>query len=190
MEVIGRRHGHHRHRARQPTLDARNTGEQRPRKADVGLAVEHHRGHRTQRLDMEAQLYRREALYEGAQDPPEPLGRQHHIDGDVDFGFQSVEQAFYLGTQAIHHQCRGAGFGQNGAAGHGQLGFARAFALEQRQPELRFQVGNAVADHGNRAIELAACAGEAARIDDRQQDVQLVESGRARVVHFSISSNK
>ncbi len=56
-----------------------------------------------------------------------------------------------------------------------ELGLARAVALKQFQPKLRFEIGDGIADDGLRAVELAAGGRETAGLCDRHQNLKLIE---------------
>src|SRR5262245_1264466 len=59
--------------------------------------------------------------------------------------------------------------------GIGQLRFARRPAIKQRDPKLRLEISNRIADDRRRPPELSRRAREAANIDDGQKDPQLVK---------------
>ena len=81
--------------------------------------------------------------------------------------------------------CRdGPRFRQHGPSRFGQARAPGGFTVEQFDAELGFQIGDAIADDRGRAIELAARGGETAVLDDRQKDLELIESGDAWILTF------
>ena len=140
-------------------------------------------------LGMKPQRHRREFGREGAQHLAQPIGRQHHVHRQVDLRLQPVEQPLHLGAQPVDALRDRACFRQQGAARRGEHGLARPFPLEQRQPELLFQVHDAIADHRNRTAQPPPRRRKTAGVDDREEDAELVERRRAGIAHFSISSN-
>ena len=187
--MVGRGHGHHRHRSRRHALYALDAGRQGARQADDGAAIQHHGSDRAQRFDMEAQLDGWKFASEGAQHLSQSFRRQHDVNGEIDLRLQPVEQPLHLGAQPVDAVRNAAHFRQQCAAGHGQLRLARAFPVEQRQAQLRLQIGDAIADDRHGAVEPASRRGEAAGVDDGQEDAQLVEGRRAGLVHHSKSWN-
>jgi redox-sensitive bicupin YhaK (pirin superfamily) len=84
----------------------------------------------------------------------------------------------------------GARLRQHRPARFGQARPLRALAVEQDQAELRFQIGDAIADHGRGAVELAAGAGETAGFDHGEENLQLVEGRDAGAGHFNSIERK
>src|SRR5208282_3867845 len=72
---------------------------------------------------------------------------------------------------------------QHCASSFGQARPAGRLAVEQFDTELRLQIGNPVADHRRRAMELAAGRGETAGFNNRQKNLQLIESRDTRTRH-------
>ena len=134
---------------------------------------------------MQAQRHGGEAAGEIAQDRAEPLGRHHDIDGKIDFGLQPAEQALDGGAQAIDAFGHPPRLGQDSAAGIGEHRLAAALAIEQRHAKLGFEIGDAIADHRNGAVEPAGGAGKTLRFDDRQEDAQLFEGRQAGIGRHS-----
>jgi hypothetical protein len=55
-----------------------------------------------------------------------------------------------------------------------QPGLARG-AIEERHAELAFEVGDAIADRGLRAMQGARCGGETPGVDHGHEETQLIE---------------
>lgn len=112
---------------------------------------------------MQAQRDGGESFGEGGQHRGQPLRRQHDVDCQVDLGLQPVDALGECPRLGQHHP-----------AGRGQPGLAGAPPLEQIDAELGFQVGYAVADDGDGTVEPARRRPEAAGIDDRQENAELL----------------
>ncbi|MNG05789.1 hypothetical protein D3C84_890000 [compost metagenome] len=69
----------------------------------------------------------------------------------------------------------GPGFGQDGAAGVGELRLACGLTVKQRHAELHFQVGNRVADDRSGSMQLSGSRCKTANFNDRQEHAQLVQ---------------
>ncbi|MNH81284.1 hypothetical protein D3C73_336470 [compost metagenome] len=69
----------------------------------------------------------------------------------------------------------GPGFGQHGAAGIGELGFAGGLTVKQRHAELHFQVGDRVTDDRGGPVQFSGRCGKTADFHDRQEHAQLVQ---------------
>ncbi len=136
---------------------------------------------------MQPQLHGRKRLGKIVQHLPQPLRRKHHVDRNIHFGLQPAQQPLHFRTQPIDPRRNRAHFGQQRAPRHGQLRLARALALKQQQPQLRLEIGHAIAYHRNRTAQLAPGAGKAAGIDDREENPQLVERRRSGIVHAHAS---
>jgi hypothetical protein len=134
-------------------------------------------GHRAQRLDPQAQSNGGKFLAELVQRLHQFPGGQHDIDHQAGFGFKSLCQSARLGEQAIERDGEPPAVGQDGTACIGECGFAGAGALEQRDAQLGFQVGDGIADHRGSAAQLAGSTGEAAGLHDRQKHGDLIQSG-------------
>ena len=65
----------------------------------------------------------------------------------------------------------GAGLGQHGPPGLGQLGLAGGNPIEQGQAELRLEIVDGVGDRRRRAIEATGGGSKAAGIDHGKQDL-------------------
>ncbi len=190
QRMVGRGHRHHRDRSCRAAVDPVHPCRKRAGHAYDRLAIQHQRGDRAQRLGVKPQLHRRKCRREIAQNLTDPLGRQHHVQRQIDLGLQPIQHTLHFGTQAVDPLRDRLGLGQNGASLFGQLRSSRAFARKQGDAQLHLQIGDAVADDRDRAVELAACTCETAGLHNGQEDRQLVERRRAGIVHFSISSNR
>ena len=180
QRMTWRRHRDQRHRPDDHIIDPRHLGRERAADADHGLAVQHKRSHRPQRLDMEIERDGRKLLVESAQRLAEPFRGKHHVDREVDLRLEALEQAFDFGAQPIHALADRAGLGEHRLPRDGEPRLARALPLEQQQPKLRLEIGDAVADHRGGAVEPPPGGREAARLDHGQEDPELVEGRRAR----------
>ena len=99
----------------------------------------------------------------------------------MDFCLEALQKASDFGAEPTDAIGDGARLRQDRAAGLGQLGFARRLAIEQQDPELRFQIGNRIADDRCRPAEPARRAREAAHFDHGQKDPQLIKRRRTGV---------
>jgi hypothetical protein len=115
--------------------------------------------------------------------------RQHDIDGDGDLRLQAAQQSAGAGEQPIHALRDPARIGQDGPACLGEFGPAGRLALEQGEAELALEIGDGVADDRGGAAQPPGGAGETAGFSDRQEGLEMVEAGRARV-HCSTYLNK
>ena len=94
----------------------------------------------------------------------------------MDFRLQALEQASYLGAQPVHALGDGARLRHDGMTGIGQLRFARRPAVEQRDPKLRLQISNRIADDRCRPTELSRRARETADIDETNNSWPVVKT--------------
>jgi hypothetical protein len=117
----------------------------------------------------------------------QPLGRQHHVHGHVDFSLESFEQAFGLCAEPVDSVRDGPRFAEHGSTCCGKHGPARAMAHEQLEPKLRFQIVDPIADHRNRTVQFTRGTGETSGIDDCQEDPKLLKGGGAWSRHFQCS---
>lgn len=174
----------HHHGTRRHPLQLPYANRQMPGDADGGFSIQHHGGHRAQRLHMQAQRDRGAGQRETAQHPCQPFRRQHHIHGQINLRLHAIQKTLHPRAQAIHALCHRAGFRQHGPAGGGEAGLAGAFPLEQGQAELKFQIRDAIADDGNRPVQAPGRAGKAASLHNRQENAKLLETGRAGRIHL------
>ena len=108
-------------------------------------------------------------------------GGQQHVKDEVDLCLEALQKASDFGAEPTDAVGDGARLREDRAASLGQLGFARRLAIEQQDPELRFQIGNRIADDRCRPAEPARRAREAAHFDHGQKDPQLVKRRCTRV---------
>src|SRR5690606_33062920 len=97
---------------------------------------------------------------------------------------EALADAAGPGHQSVDLAGHRARVGEQRAAGVGQLGPARTLALEQPHAELRFERGDPVADHRERAAQPLRGPVEAAFLGHREEDPKLVER-RLADVHYS-----
>jgi hypothetical protein len=111
----------------------------------------------------------------------DPLGRQHHVERQVNLGLEPLQQSLHFGAQIARprHTPSAPRPAQCGPLVR-QLRLGR-LAIEQRYAELRFEICDRVADHRRRAVQLPRGACEASDVHDGQEDLQLVEGRGARV---------
>jgi hypothetical protein len=174
----------HRHEIDLPDGHALKRGiidHHRPGNAQIGALFEQQRGDRAKRLDMKAQVHRGESDQEILKQPREQAGWKHHIDRHRQLGFEPLVVA----AHPRHHRVDIVGHrpraGEHRPARIGQLRLARALAVEQRHPQLPFEVGDAIADHRDRPPHAPRRPIETAFIDNRQKDANLVDTGLAYI---------
>ena len=152
------------------------TARQRAADAHAGHTVEHELCDGAQRLDIKAKANGGICGAKGVEGLNQCRCRQHDIHGDGNFRFQAANQPAGACEQPIHAERDASGIGQDGAAGLTQLRPARRLALEQRQAELAFEIGDGVAHHRGGAAQLSGGAGEAASLRNRQEHLQMIEA--------------
>jgi hypothetical protein len=103
-------------------------------------------------------------------------------------GLQAHAERLGARTHAVDFAGHRARIGQQGFTGFGQGRLART-AVEQGDIQLLLEVGNGVADDRLGAVQGARRMGEAAMVDDRDKDAQLVESGKAGISHIKKIDN-
>ena len=108
-------------------------------------------------------------------------GWQHHIKCKMDFGLKTLKKPLHLRAKPVDPVRNSSSLRKHRATGFGQLRFPRRFAVEQSDAELRLEIGDRVADHRSRAVELSGSSREAADIDDGQKNSQLIKCRRARI---------
>jgi len=173
--MIRRRDGNKLDRPDDDPLQLVVAEKQRAADAEHGAAIQHQARHRPQSLYRQAQRHGRKFLAEGAQEFREPCRRDHDIDGEADLGFEAVEHALDLGAQAVDALGDAAGLGHNRASRFREARLLGSLPIEQGDAKLRLQIGDAIADDRNRAVELAPGAGETAGFHDGEKNLQLIQ---------------
>ena len=189
QRVAGRGHGNQAHVTDGQALEDAGRGRHPATEADVAAAIHHQLRHGAHGFDAQAQGDGGKLRLERLQNAHQHAGGEHHVDHHRHFRLQSAGQRLGARAHAIDLQGHGARIGQQGLARVRQGGLALA-AVEQHHIQLFFQVGDGVADHRLRAVQLARRMGEAARVDDGDKHAQLVERRLARFSHGnSLSKN-
>ena len=180
------RHGNEFDLANLDFLEPLDGHEQWPHDAQRGASVEDQLSYATQRLDIETQRHRRECRLERLQCIDQTRRREHDVDRERDLRLEPLEKTFYLGPQNVDTVGHGTRLDQHGAPRLREPGLARSDAIEERQPELRLEVIDRVADGRRCAIEAPGGACKAARFDYGQKDLELIERGKAGIGHNEI----
>jgi len=130
--------------------------------------------HAPERLHVQPERRCRKRGAEGSSGSCERAHGKHDIDDDRQFRFEARGHAFRARFQAIGHPCNGASVREQDTALFGQFGIAPG-ALEQRQAELGFEIGDGLAHHRLRAAKTPARSRETAFLRGGDEGPQLVE---------------
>ncbi len=190
MRMAGTSHRHHAQAAHADLLQRVVLRRERAADPDGGRPLEDQVSDRPQRLHVEGEPHRREGVAKGRQGIDDAGWRQKAVQHDFQLAFETLRHAGDLGEQVAHPAHYQSCLGQHHAAGLGQLRFAARRTIKEGDAELRFQVADGVADDGQRSVHLTGCRGEAARLHDLDQHLQLVQSGRARARRHSRTRRK
>ena len=143
--------------------------------AQIGSMAEQLLRDDAERADIQPETDRRKLRLECGKHLDQRRRWRGDVDCDDQVRFKPSRQPLGAGADVVQHANHAARVGEHRPAFGGERRFARAFPLEQLQPELRLQIGDRVADHRLRPVEPAPGSREAAGVRNGDQDLHLVE---------------
>jgi len=155
---------------------------QRADDADAAVAIEDRLDHSAKSFHVEPQRRMRIALAAVHRRLRQRLHREHHVHHDRKLGLEAFAHRASPRLESVHVVGDRAGIGQEAASLLGKAGIP-CRAVEELHAQLRFQVGERLADHRLRAPQLAARGREASLVHRGDESPQLVQRHDVEHVH-------
>ena len=145
--------------------------------AHIGATGEQLLPDNAERADIQPERDRRKFGFESGKHPGQRRRRRRHVDRDDQLGLQPLLQPLRAGADIAQHADHAARIGSIALPSVVSVGSRVPSRSNSFRPSLRLQIGDGVADHRLRPVELAPGGREAAGVGNGDQHLQLIECG-------------